>query len=147
MGRSTPLNCFVLTLSLFTNIGSGGGGGGGGGSGSGGWDTDGWGTDGHSKSSSLMHPGSLAFWMLLAAAAAMAIAIAAMIIGSRRRNKGEYHPLNGVLKKRMAMFGGIMPSCYEGREMCGAQEQVVVEENELAGGLNGSNGNQYRQMV
>ena len=68
--------------------------------------------------------------MLIAAASAMAIAIAAMVVGSRRRAKDQYHPLKGVLERRMKMFGGMADGCYEDRELCGAQREEVME-NEM----------------
>ncbi len=117
-----------------STIGSGGGG-----SGSGG----GWGDDGHTSSSKMFAPGTLGFWMLIAAASALGIAIAAMIVGSRRRAAEQYHPLKGVLERRMKMFGGMAAVCYEDRELCGAQREDVME-NEMAGV---DPKNEYKQMV
>mmetsp|Transcript_36611 Transcript_36611/g.59765 ORF Transcript_36611/g.59765 Transcript_36611/m.59765 type:complete len:83 (-) Transcript_36611:324-572(-) len=62
--------------------------------------------------------------MLLAAAGAGAIAIGAIVIGSRRKAKERYHPLHGVLEKRMKLFGGMSDGCFEERELCGAQDGV-----------------------
>ena len=79
------------------------------------------GGDGYTNQKSMFAPGSLPFWMLIAAASAAAIAIAAAVIGSRRRGKGDYHPLRGSIERRMKLFGGMADGCYEGRELCGAQ--------------------------
>ena len=81
--------------------------------------------------------------MLIAAASALAIAIAAMVVGSRRRSKEQYHPLKGVLDRRMKMFGGLADGCYEDRELCGAQRGDVME-NEMTGM---DSKNEYKQMV
>ena len=59
--------------------------------------------------------------MLIAAASAAAVAIAAMVIGSRRRGNGDYHPLRGSVERRMKLFGGMADGCFEERELCGAQ--------------------------
>jgi hypothetical protein len=53
-----------------------------------------------SKSSS----GALAFWMLLLAAAAVAFAVGAAIMGSRKKSR-EMHPLQGSVARRMTLFG------------------------------------------
>jgi len=103
----------------------------------------GWGDDGHTKSSSMLAPGTLGFWMLIAAASAMAIAIAAMVVGSRRRAKDQYHPLKGVLERRVKMFGGMADGCYEDRELCSAQREDVMENEMTAVDAK----NEYKQMV
>ncbi len=109
---------------------------------------DEWGGDGHTKSSSqMLAPGTLGFWMLIAAASALAIAIAAMVVGSRRRTKEQYHPLKGALDRRMKMFGGLAGGCYEDREPCDAQRERMsadIMENEMTGM---DSKNEYKQMV
>ena len=59
--------------------------------------------------------------MVAASAAAMAIGV--IIVGSRRREKDKYHPLRGVLERRMKLFGGMADNCFGERELCGAQQQ------------------------
>ena len=107
-----------------------------------------WGGDGHTKSSSqMLAPGTLGFWMLIAAASAMAIAIAAMVVGSRRRSKEQYHPLKGALERRMKMFGGLAGGCHEDRELCDAQRSGMsadIMENEMTAM---DSKNEYKQMV
>ena len=75
--------------------------------------------------------------MMLAAAGAVAVAIAAMIVGSRRKERENYHPLRGAVEKRMKLFGGFTDKCFGERELCGADREVemggegsLVEENE-----------------
>lgn len=82
--------------------------------------------------------------MLIAAASALAVAIAAMVVGSRRRAKDEYHPLKGALERRMRMFGGMADACYEDREMCGAQQEDYAMANEMT---EMDSKNEYKQMV
>lgn len=81
--------------------------------------------------------------MLIAAASAMAVAIGAMIIGSRRKAKENYHPLKGSLDRRMKLFGGIADGCFEDRELCGAQQ--YEDGMEMEGG--GSQPAGYQEMV
>ena len=143
--------------------GGGGSGGGGGGSGSSGytddasgqngWGEDGytddmWGSDGHGadgssttsarneqhNNSGLFNPNSVSFWMMLAAAGAVAVAIAAMIVGSRRKEKENYHPLRGAVEKRMRLFGGFTDKCFGDRELCGADREVEMGENTIEDG-------------
>ena len=83
--------------------------------------------------------------MLIAAASAAAIAIAAMIIGSRRKEKPQYHPLKGSIERRMKLFGGMADGCFEERELCGAQQGDVNNSMEMEGGPQ-SNG-EYKEMV
>jgi hypothetical protein len=47
---------------------------------------------------------SVSLWMLIAAAAAAVLAIGAVIMGQRDRNK-EKHPLKGSVARRMGLFG------------------------------------------
>ena len=100
------------------------------------------GNTGYTTKKSMFAPGSLPFWMLIAAASAAAIAIAAAVIGSRRRGKGDYHPLRGSIERRMKLFGGMADGCYEGRELCGAQGEVDA-------GVDGSGIQEaeYKEMV
>lgn len=137
--------------------GGGGSGSGGGGGGSGyaddaygqnGATDDMWGSDGHGadgsngsetisarneqhNSAGLMNPNSVSFWMMLAAAGAVAVAIAAMIVGSRRKEKENYHPLRGAVEKRMRLFGGFTDKCFGDRELCGADKEVEMGENSI----------------
>jgi len=92
----------------------------------------------------LMHPGGLAFWMMIAAASAAAIAIGAMIIGSRRKSKSNYHPLKGSLDRRMKLFGPMADGCFEDRELCGAQTDVGDSANNMELSEGGSH---YKEMV
>ncbi|KAL3784544.1 hypothetical protein ACHAW5_003761 [Stephanodiscus triporus] len=96
----------------------------------------------------MLAPGTLGFWMLIAAASALAVAIAAMVVGSRRRARDQYHPLKGALERRMRMFGGMADACYEDREMCGAQQGCVQEEYAMANEMSEMDSkNEYKQMV
>jgi hypothetical protein len=90
-----------------------------------------------------MNPKSMSFWMLLAAAGAVAVAIAAMIVGSRRKEKETYHPLRGAVEKRMKLFGGFSSKCFGDRELCGADKELEV------GGLGvaETEKNGYKSMV
>jgi len=92
----------------------------------------------------LLHPGGLAFWMMIAAASAAAIAIGAMIIGSRRKSKSNYHPLKGSLDRRMKLFGPMADGCFEDRELCGAQTDVGDSANNMELSEGGSH---YKEMV
>jgi len=76
----------------------------------------------------MMNINSLSFWMMVAAAGAVAVAIAAMIIGSRRKEKEDYHPLRGAIEKRMRLFGGFTDKCFGDRELCGADRDVEIAE-------------------
>lgn len=76
--------------------------------------------------SNLMNPKAMSFWMLLAAAGAVAVAIAAMVVGSRRKEKETYHPLRGAVEKRMKLFGGFTNKCFGDRELCGADKELEV---------------------
>ncbi len=113
------------------------------------------GSDGHTQASTqksfIKNPGSLGFWMLIAAACAAAIAVGAIIIGSRRKAKGQYHPLKGSMERRMRLFGGLADRCFEDRELCGAQQQDKEDlENSLEiseRGVERSSGTAYKQMV
>lgn len=148
--------------------GSGGGGSGGSGGGGSGYSDDtygqsssytddaSWGSDGHSSatsessttsarneqanSSGILNPASISFWMLIAAAAAVALAIGAVIVGSRRKEKENYHPLRGAVEKRMRLFGGFTDKCFGDRELCGADREVEIMENSI------EEGGSYRQM-
>ena len=85
--------------------------------------------------------------MLLAAAGALAIAIGAMIIGSRRKTKEPSHPLRGALSKRMRLFGGLTDRCFEKRELCGAQQLSDSFEEEGKATEDGRDGKGYQEMV
>ena len=89
--------------------------------------------------------------MLIAAACAAAIAVGAIIIGSRRKAKEQYHPLKGSMERRMRLFGGLADRCFEDRELCGAQQQDAEDlENSLEISERGgdrSSGSAYKQMV
>jgi hypothetical protein len=89
--------------------------------------------------------------MLIAAACAAAIAVGAIIIGSRRKAKEQYHPLKGSMERRMRLFGGLADRCFEDRELCGAQQQDAEDlENSLEISEQGgdrSSGSAYKQMV
>jgi len=74
--------------------------------------------------------------MLIAASAAAGIAIAAMVIGSRRKAKAQYHPLKGSIERRMKLFGDMADGCFEERELCAAQNESGVGD----GGLEMKNG-------
>eukprot|EP00569_Conticribra_weissflogii_P014877 CAMPEP_0171390744 /NCGR_PEP_ID=MMETSP0880-20121228/778_1 /TAXON_ID=67004 /ORGANISM="Thalassiosira weissflogii, Strain CCMP1336" /LENGTH=297 /DNA_ID=CAMNT_0011903227 /DNA_START=83 /DNA_END=976 /DNA_ORIENTATION=- len=143
------------------------------GSSSGYWDADGWhststsasdwAADGyHEESSQLsnssgnnsagnafLSPGSVNFWLMLLVAAASAVAIAAIVVGSRRAEKKEYHPLRGAVGKRMALFGGFADRCLGERALCGAQSGQGGGTEELVEGENGSGGKErgYQEMV
>ncbi|KAL7527935.1 hypothetical protein ACHAXR_002200 [Thalassiosira sp. AJA248-18] len=96
---------------------------------------------------SAVSPGSLPFWMLIAAASAAAIAVGAIIVGSRRKAKDRYHPLKGSLERRMRLFGGMAEECFEERELCRAQSGNGLE---MGGGGSGGlvNGEaEYKEMV
>ena len=86
--------------------------------------------------------------MLIAAASAAAVAIGAMIIGSRRKGKENYHPLKGSLDRRMKLFGGMADGCFEDRELCGAQE-CVGDDGGLTNSMEMSGEGQpgYKEMV
>ncbi|KAL3798992.1 hypothetical protein HJC23_005131 [Cyclotella cryptica] len=126
------------------------------------WGSDGYSTDGSSASgsgkadstssasyetansgSNLMNPNAVSFWMLLAAAGAVAVAIAAVIVGSRRKEKENYHPLRGAVEKRMKLFGGFSEKCFGDRELCGADKELEVGEL----GVAESEKNGYKAMV
>ena len=88
--------------------------------------------------------------MLIAAACAAAIAVGAIIIGSRRKAKENYHPLKGSMERRMRLFGGLADRCFEDRELCGAQDDRSNNdlENSLEISERGGGGNSaYKQMV
>ena len=92
--------------------------------------------------------------MLIAAACAAAIAVGAIIIGSRRKAKEAYHPLKGSMERRMRLFGGLADRCFEDRELCGAQEQQGGDrsnindlENSLEISERGGGSSAYKQMV
>ena len=90
--------------------------------------------------------------MLIAAACAAAIAVGAIIIGSRRKAKENYHPLKGSMERRMRLFGGLADRCFEDRELCGAQEQGGDRinndlENSLEISERGGGSSSYKQMV
>jgi hypothetical protein len=113
--------------------------------------TDSWASDGYNKESydnasssneGILHPGSLAFWMMIAAAGAVATAIAAMVVGSRRKERETYHPLRGAVEKRMKLFGGLADRCFGERELCGADRESVEEMDIVENG-----GEQYREMA
>jgi hypothetical protein len=73
--------------------------------------------------------------MMIAAAAAVALAIAAVIVGSRRKEKENYHPLRGAVEKRMRLFGGFTDQCFgRERELCGADREVEMENSMEEGG-------------
>ena len=93
----------------------------------------------------MLNPGRLEIWALLAAAVAGAIAIAAMVVGSRRKAKEQYHPLKGSLDRRMKMFGGMADGCYENRELCGAQNEVPPD-NSFSSDVEMKKG-EYKEMV
>lgn len=69
--------------------------------------------------------------MMIAAAAAVAVAIAAMIVGTRRKGKVEYHPLRGAIEKRMKLFGGFTDKCFGDRQLCGADTEMEMGEGSL----------------
>lgn len=69
--------------------------------------------------------------MMIAAAAAVAVAIAAMIVGTRRQGKEEYHPLRGSIEKRMKLFGGFTDKCFGDRQLCGADKEMEMGEGSL----------------
>lgn len=83
--------------------------------------------------------------MLIAAASAAAIAVGAMVIGSRRKAKQQYHPLKGSIERRMKLFGGMADGCFEERELCGAQNGRggVDDSMEMGEGQKGK----YKEMV
>eukprot|EP00578_Thalassiosira_sp_NH16_P015271 CAMPEP_0181117116 /NCGR_PEP_ID=MMETSP1071-20121207/22327_1 /TAXON_ID=35127 /ORGANISM="Thalassiosira sp., Strain NH16" /LENGTH=110 /DNA_ID=CAMNT_0023201435 /DNA_START=183 /DNA_END=515 /DNA_ORIENTATION=+ len=96
-----------------------------------------------SKHFSALTPGALTIWALLAAAGAGAVAIAAMVIGSRRKAKQQYHPLKGSLERRMKLFGGMADGCFEDRQLCGAQSEVErANSTELTGDFKAMEGGQ-----
>jgi hypothetical protein len=47
-----------------------------------------------------------------------------MIVGSRRKEKEDYHPLRGAVEKRMRLFGGFTDKCFGDRELCGADREM-----------------------
>ncbi|KAL7469639.1 hypothetical protein ACHAXS_009898, partial [Conticribra weissflogii] len=126
-----------------------------------GWNADGWAADGyHEESSELanssgnsagnafLSPGSLNFWLMLLVAAACAVAIAAVVVGSRRGEEKEYHPLRGAVGKRMALFGGFADRCLGERALCGAQcERGGVGTEDLVEEREGGKEEAYREMV
>ena len=69
--------------------------------------------------------------MMLAAAGAVAVAIGAVIVGSRRKERENYHPLRGAVEKRMKLFGGFTDKCFGERELCGADREVEMGEGSL----------------
>ena len=87
--------------------------------------------------------------MLIAAACAAAIAVGAIIIGSRRKAKENYHPLKGSMERRMRLFGGLADRCFEDRELCGAQDDRSNNdlENSLEISERGGGSSAYKQMV
>ena len=87
--------------------------------------------------------------MLIAAACAAAIAVGAIIIGSRRKAKENYHPLKGSMERRMRLFGGLADRCFEDRELCGAQDDRSNNdlENSLEISERGGGNSAYKQMV
>ena len=95
----------------------------------------------------MLAPGSLPFWMLIAAASAAAVAISAIIIGSRRKAKEDYHPLKGSLEKRMRLFGGMADGCFEERELCGAQNDMRGSSGEMGESSFGNEPERYQEMV
>lgn len=84
--------------------------------------------------------------MLLAAASAAAVAIGAVIIGSRRKAKAQYHPLKGSLERRMKLFGGMADGCFEDRELCGAQNEEGLGSSDVEMGGRATEG-EYKEMV
>lgn len=72
----------------------------------------------------ILSAGDKGFWVLLVVAAATATAVAAIVIGSRRKEPEKKHPLQGVLQKRMKIFGSMTDNCFADRSFCGGTADI-----------------------
>mmetsp|Transcript_5244 Transcript_5244/g.5985 ORF Transcript_5244/g.5985 Transcript_5244/m.5985 type:complete len:97 (-) Transcript_5244:2131-2421(-) len=83
--------------------------------------------------------------MLIAVASAAAVAVAAMVIGSRRNAKDKYHLLKGCMERRMKLFDGLADGCFKDWQMCGAWDAADLEnKNSME---MGSSPAEYKEMV
>ena len=76
-----------------------------------------------SSTQTILDPSSMSFWLLLVALAAVVMAIIAMVMGQRKRDKPQ-HALTGSVARRMELFSTFADGALCGNE---ARPDRVVE--------------------